>query len=382
VTTVEARRALIARIRAAGDSIRQAVDAVVPGKRRAAPSEAEWSVLETLVHLRNVVVMVHGLRIRRLIYEDDPIFADYDESAHRRAAIERPPGVDELVGMIVNEHEQIAALLIELPHERWTQKGRHPDLGEMSIELLARWVAEHAEDHATQIRKTANQIRDQARSRARNVAQEFLARGDVTGWFEPLYETACGDPAAIHWADLRANRSFLDWATRERLIGAGKKLLVVGCGVGDDAEAAATLGFEVIAFDVAPTAIDWCRQRFPASRVQWVTADVLAPPPTWTRAFDFVLEAFTIQVLTGEARVRAMRSIAGFVAPGGTLLVVARGRGLDEGPGDLPWPVTKDELSEFERAGLSVVRFEDEYVEQAGAAPMRRFRAEYRRSER
>ena len=153
-------QAVIERIRLSGDQVRRAVDAVVTGKRLAAPRAGEWSVLETLIHLRNVAVMVHGLRIRRLIYEADPIFADYDEPAHRRVTMGWSPAPDDLVGMIVNEHRQIAGLLSELPDERWTRKGRHPELGEMSIEVLARWVAEHAEDHAKQIRKTANEVSD------------------------------------------------------------------------------------------------------------------------------------------------------------------------------------------------------------------------------
>ena len=133
------------------------VDAVVPGQRVAAPREGEWSVLETLVHLRNVVVMVHGLRLRRLMYEDDPIFGDYDEPAHRRAAMERSLDADALVRMIVHEHQQIAGLLSELPDEQWTRKGRHPELGEMSIDLLARWIADHSEDHVKQIQKTTGE---------------------------------------------------------------------------------------------------------------------------------------------------------------------------------------------------------------------------------
>ena len=154
----EEHRALIERIRANGDRVRQVVDAVVPGKRVAAPRDGEWSVLETLVHLRNVVVMVHGLRLRRLLYEDDPIFGDYNEPAHRLAAMERSLDADELVRMIVNEHQQIAGLLSELPDEQWTRKGRHPELGEMSIGLLARWVADHSEDHVTQIQKTTGEL--------------------------------------------------------------------------------------------------------------------------------------------------------------------------------------------------------------------------------
>ncbi len=226
-----------------------------------------------------------------------------------------------------------------------------------------------------------DKTREQARRRARRIAGEFLSRGDSTGWFEHVYATAHGHAGAIPWAHLRPDRNFLEWVNRERLRGAGKKALTVGCGLGDDAEELARLGFDVVAFDISPTAIDWCRTRFLASRVQYVVADLLAPPEAWGAAFDFVLEAFTIQVLTGELRQRAIERIARFVAPSGTLLVIARGRDPDEDPGLMPWPPTRDELSHFQRAGLTEARFED-YIDHHNDPPARRFRVEYRRRER
>jgi SAM-dependent methyltransferase len=371
-------RALIERLRASGDDVRQAAEGVSPGKLAASPGDGAWSVLETLVHLRNVVVMVHGLRIRRLLYEARPVFADYDEASHRRAALETGVPADRLVTMIVAEHRQLADLLDELPDDQWRRAGRHPELGEMSIEVLARRVADHAEEHATQIRTTAAEVLERARRRARTIAQDSLARGDRTGWFERVYATAAGDPGAIPWVELRPDRTFLEWARREALEGRGRAALVVGCGFGDDAEEVSRRGFRVVAFDIAPTAIDWCRRRFPDSPVQHVVGDVLAPPASWHLAFDFVLEAFTIQVLPGELRARAIDAVAGFVAPGGTLLVVARGREPDEDPGSMPWPLTRDDLSRIERGGLRLVRFED-YLDTQADPPVRRFRVAYQR---
>jgi hypothetical protein len=99
--------------------------------------------------------MVHGLRIRRLLYERDPVFADYDEEAFRREDLARREPVSELVRTIVAEHEQLARLLQNLPAERWARSGRHPELGPMSIESLARRVGEHTEEHAAQIAEAA-----------------------------------------------------------------------------------------------------------------------------------------------------------------------------------------------------------------------------------
>jgi hypothetical protein len=102
--------------------------------------------------------MVYGLRIRRLLYEADPVFADYDEAVFRQEDLGRGERPDDLVRMIVNEHEQIAGLLDGLPDDRWARQGRHPELGPMSIELLARRVVEHTLEHAQQIAETARAL--------------------------------------------------------------------------------------------------------------------------------------------------------------------------------------------------------------------------------
>jgi hypothetical protein len=108
-----------------------------------------------LTHLRDVVVHVQALRIRRLLYEDAPTFADFDEERYRRASLARGESADHLLETIVAEHEQLARLLETLPDADWTRDGRHPSLGPMSIELLARRVGEHAEEHAAQITAAA-----------------------------------------------------------------------------------------------------------------------------------------------------------------------------------------------------------------------------------
>lgn len=134
---------------------------------------------------------------------------------------------------------------------------------------------------------------------------------------------------------------------------------MVGCGLGDDAEAVAALGFAVTAFDVSPTAIAWARRRFPASRVTYRVADLFAGPPEWIGAFDLIVEIHTLQALPPDARTRAMPLIARCLKPGGRLVVITRGREPDEPEGDLPWPLTRRELAGFGAAGLTEVGFEE-----------------------
>jgi SAM-dependent methyltransferase len=218
---------------------------------------------------------------------------------------------------------------------------------------------------------------NEARQKAGDLARASIAAGDPIGWFEKLYAQAAGDPSAIAWADLAPNPNVVDWLNDEQVNGAGCRALKIGCGLGDDAEELARRGFAVTAFDVSRTAIEWCRKRFPGSSVEYVVADLMNPPADWARAFDFVLESYTLQVLPADVREAAIRRVARFVAPGGSLLVVARGREPGDEPGTMPWPLTRDELAGFVRAGLEELSFED-FVDDENP-PVRRFRAVYHR---
>jgi SAM-dependent methyltransferase len=215
-----------------------------------------------------------------------------------------------------------------------------------------------------------------ARDEMRRIAAESIAHGDATGWFDRFYQQADGNWDLVPWADRVPNPWLVAWL---RTFGASptrRRCLVVGCGLGDDAEALASAGFDVTAFDVSPTAIQEARRRFPRSGVDYVISDVLHPPESWLAAFDLVFEAFTLQVLPPDARRKAQESIAGYVALGGRLFVVCRMREASEPVGEIPWPLTREELEYFATLGLrpsSIEIVEDE------DPPVRRFRAFFER---
>ncbi len=219
------------------------------------------------------------------------------------------------------------------------------------------------------------------RARARELAAEFHRKGDPTGWFERLYQEGEAGKSTVPWANLCPNPFLLDfWKTHPRPT-TGKTALTIGCGLGDDAEQLAAWGFRTTAFDISETAIHASRKRFPATSVEYCVANLLAPPSAWRGNFDFVFEANTLQVLPTNLRPRAIENIAGFVCPGGLLLVIARGRGPSDPEGQMPWPLTRAELSAFTSAGLQEISFEDLLDFEDPAEPtVRRFRALYQLS--
>jgi len=220
--------------------------------------------------------------------------------------------------------------------------------------------------------------KEELRAKQRELANEFASRGDVTGWFEELYKRAEGDNEKVSWADLEPNRFLQNWAEQTGLKGNGRKALVVGCGLGDDAVYLDDLGFDVTAFDISPTAIEWAKRIHADRDIKFEAMDLFEPFRGWLGAFDFVLEIYTIQPLPIDIRPQVIDAISAFPKSGGELVVVTRGREDDEETDQLPWPLSRADLKRFEENGLVQEHFEVQPGDEED--PMQRFVVVYKRS--
>ncbi len=201
-------------------------------------------------------------------------------------------------------------------------------------------------------------------------------KANPTGWFDILYSEAEGDAAQIPWARLTTHPYLQEWLDISQPQGEGRTALVIGCGLGDDAEGLAKLGFQVTAFDISTKAIAWCQERFPDSSVNYLVADLLALDSEWHRKFDLVIESRTIQALPVEMRSQVINCIAPLVASRGTLVVITRIRDNDSVPDGPPWPLSEKELAEFIELGLQEVR-RDIFLSEAGEKTIKQVRIEY-----
>lgn len=206
------------------------------------------------------------------------------------------------------------------------------------------------------------------------IIREYLAKGDNTGWFEEVYSRAKESDGHPPWAYMEATPDLVQWSDANDLAGGGKHAIVVGCGMGDDAEFLANHGFKVMAFDVSKTAIEICQQRFPDSEVDYQQADLLNLPDAWQNTFDFVLENRTIQSLPSELSNQSMTAIANLVAEDGQLLVLCNGRDPQDSKSGIPHPLSREDLAQFEQLGLTEIQFDDK---QEGS--VRRFLVLYQR---
>jgi len=196
---------------------------------------------------------------------------------------------------------------------------------------------------------------------------------EAIGWFEDLYRAADRGEREVPWDDEAPQQLLLDWTREQHVSGGGRRAVVVGSGLGRDAELIASLGFDTTAFDISPTAVRNAQRRYPESSVHYVVADLLELPVGWPGAFDLVVESITVQALPRRLREQATAGVAALPAPGGTLIVVSHVLGErddpDAGP---PWPLTRPEIEAFSGYDLTPVR-----IEQIGD----RWRAEFHREE-
>lgn len=225
----------------------------------------------------------------------------------------------------------------------------------------------------------------------RRLAAESLAASDPTGWFEHLYVSAREGKAVVPWDHGVPHQLLVRWAEGQQR-DPGKMngrepnrtaptALIVGCGLGDDAEYVAGLGFDTVAFDVAATAVRTATERFPHSVVRYRTADLLNPPAEWRGAFDLVIESMTVQAVPTTLRREATARVTEFVGPGGSLVVIAASRDQDDEPtAGPPWPLNRTEIEAFGTPDLQPVRIND--IRDAAELPGRRWLAEFRRTDR
>lgn len=215
-----------------------------------------------------------------------------------------------------------------------------------------------------------------SRERVKELAHEFLERGDHKGWFDALYTEADGDTSHIPWADVEPTLFLVEWFEKSKINGEEKKALIVGCGLGDDAEFVASKGFETIAFDISQSAIEWCKKRFPNTKVYYLTADLFNAPDEWKENFDLIVEINTLQAMPSPYRIDAMKRLPLLLANDGSLLVISRGRETDEIVDGPPWNLSKEEFQTFLDEGLKQETFEDFLDDEE----VRRFRLLFKRA--
>jgi SAM-dependent methyltransferase len=200
---------------------------------------------------------------------------------------------------------------------------------------------------------------------ASRLAAAAYARGEPTEWFEALYDEAGQGKAIVPWDSPDPNSFLVEWTAGRD--GAGRRAVVVGAGLGRDAEHLAHLGYRTTGFDLSASAVRAAGERHAGSSVSYEVANLLDLPHRYREAFDLVVESYTVQSLPDPPRAEAIAAVRTLVAPGGTLLVIAMAREPDEEVFGPPFPLTRAEIDAFAGDELVPVAVDHRVYENARA---------------
>ena len=140
----------LARLRSGHDDVVAALAAITPTELDLPQRSGGWTARQVVHHLADSEATAY-VRLRRLLAENEPVIAGYDEPEWaRRLHYDRP--IEPSLAVLRAVREASLQLLEALSPDEWQRSGSHVESGPYSV---ARWLqiyAEHAQDHANQIR--------------------------------------------------------------------------------------------------------------------------------------------------------------------------------------------------------------------------------------
>ena len=176
------------------------------------------------------------------------------------------------------------------------------------------------------------------RDRIHSMARSAEAKSDPLAWFEDLYESSEGNVSMIPWSRGDPHQFLVEWTESNNPKG---KALVVGSGLGEDAAYLAKLGWDVTAFDISPTAIEWSSRIHDGLNIQWRVENLLDLPQDWTGQWDLVVEVHILQAIPEEVRYPASEKLAPLLALDGTLISIGLFNSSGEHSEGPPWPLSE-----------------------------------------
>jgi hypothetical protein len=145
------RTALIDRYRTGTADVKAALAGITNDELDRQPGDPDsWTARQVAHHLADSEAMAY-IRLRRLLAEDEPLIAAYDEPEWaRRLHYDRP--IASSLAVLVAVRSASLELLEQLGEADWSRAGTHSESGPYGVEGWLRIYAEHAHDHADQIR--------------------------------------------------------------------------------------------------------------------------------------------------------------------------------------------------------------------------------------
>jgi hypothetical protein len=147
---ISERAEILKALRAGPIILRRLVRGLDDAAIRTRPSEGEWAIVEVVAHLADTEERALA-RTRRMLGEDRPALAAYDQRALAEERGYRSMDLDAELGRFERLRVEAATLLESLDDGTWKRTGDHAEHGTITIQQLAAHTAGEDADHLAQI---------------------------------------------------------------------------------------------------------------------------------------------------------------------------------------------------------------------------------------
>lgn len=111
-----------------------------------------WNTHQIAAHVWDVDRRAYGLRIRRILNEDLPVFENYDGDAWMTDGYDPAMPLDAMLNELTARAEEIIPVLRALPPKAWNRLGRHAVQGDLTLQTWVERALAHVEEHLSTVR--------------------------------------------------------------------------------------------------------------------------------------------------------------------------------------------------------------------------------------
>jgi len=150
--TPEERAPLIAKYEAAYQEVMNALDGFPAESLGAHPIAGKWSAKEIVHHLADSE-STSAIRLRRLLTEENPTIAGYDEADWAIKLRYNERDMEPALEALRAARATTVQLLSFMSEHDWQREGTHTESGMYTPEHWLKIYAAHAHNHAAQIKR-------------------------------------------------------------------------------------------------------------------------------------------------------------------------------------------------------------------------------------
>lgn len=148
----EERTGLVEKYKSGYDEVVEALRDFPPGLMTVRPFPGKWSAREIVHHLGDSE-STSAIRLRKLLVEDHPVIEGYDQDQFATRLKYNDRDIAPALDAFRAARETTAQLLALMTEDDWTREGKHTESGKYTAEDWLKIYANHAHNHASQIKR-------------------------------------------------------------------------------------------------------------------------------------------------------------------------------------------------------------------------------------